>query len=127
MPFNDKERDLLVKASNFNNFNDFNNSEEGQFYRLFFNYAKKIISRQFCWNHDLDPEDLVQETIIKALNNEDKYELFSNNNIYDVYVLYVPKREKYIKNIISKLNLKSKVSSILLIIPCEIIINFFIY
>lgn len=48
--------------------------------------------------------------VLLFINNEDKYELFSNNNIYDVYVLYVPKREKYIKNIISKLNLNTNIN-----------------
>lgn len=37
-------------------------------------------------------------------------ELFNNNNIFDVYVLYVSKREKYIKNIINKLKLNTKIN-----------------
>ena len=74
MPFNDKERELLNNASDFKNFR----KSENEFKLIFMNYAKNIISRQFCWNHDLEPEDLVQETIIKALNNENKYQAGSN-------------------------------------------------
>lgn len=70
MSFNSDERKMVEKAAHHKN-------SSSEIYLQFQGFAKRIIKNQFCWNIT-DPEDLVQETILKAIKNESKFENGSN-------------------------------------------------